>query len=76
VAVGNLAVGAQVVDDAVGNGALAAAGFAHQTHGLAFAHGKRYVAHGLHVALSGFVGDAQVLDVENNFRFFVYPVRP
>ena len=67
---GDLAVGPQVVDDAVGDGALAAPGFAHQSHRLAFAHRKRYIAHRLHVPGAGFIGDAQVLHLEHHLGFF------
>ena len=67
VALVDLAVAAQVVDQAVGHRALAAAGFAHQPERLAAMNIKRDAAHGVHVALARLVGDAQVIDLNDRF---------
>ena len=61
----DLAVGPEKIEDAEGDGALAAARFTDDPHGLLFAYGKAHATNRRDVPFAGFVGDGQVFDFQN-----------
>ncbi len=57
----DLAVAAQKVNQAEGDGAFAAAGLTHQAVGFTLANPEVDPAYGSHIAVPGFIGNGQIL---------------